>query len=70
LRRCGLKFGRGYLSPVGIDIRSAINPISSAPAFDRASKASSLASRASGKSSRVKPAACSSWVTKGWSAVA
>ena len=38
LRRCGVRSGRGYLSPVGIDIRSAMNPISSAPAFDRASK--------------------------------
>ncbi len=70
LRRCGVRSGRRYLSPVGIDIRSAMNPISSAPAFDRASKASSLASRASAMSSRLKPAACSSWVMKGWSALA
>ena len=30
LRRCGVRSGRGYLSPVGSDKSAAMNPISSA----------------------------------------
>ena len=63
--RCGLRFGRGWRSEAGNDIRSARNATSSSGGAARASKASSFSNLAAGGSSRANPAARPSWSMNG-----
>ncbi len=66
---CGLRFGSGWRSEAGKDIRSAMSATSSSNGVARASKASSFSSLAAGESSRANLAARPSWSMNGNSAL-
>jgi hypothetical protein len=65
--RCGLRLRPAAV--LGNDSSSANNSISSFRRVPGVSNSRSLLSFCSTASSRAKPAACSSWVMNGWSAL-